>query len=193
MSLIAICGFQGSGKDTLANILIEKGYTKVSFAGLLKDVVATIFTWNRDLLEGTTEKSRKWRETVDDWWSTRLNIPNLTPRYVLQQIGTDVFRNHFHPDIWVAAIERKISNMSGVVITDCRFPNEIEMIKKLNGSLIHIHKGQLPSWFGKEEDFPKDMHISELLWTKYNFDKTINNNGDINQLKIKLFNYLSGK
>ena len=60
MSLIAICGFQGSGKDTLANILIEKGYTKVSFAGLLKDVVATIFSWNRDLLEGTTEKSRKY-------------------------------------------------------------------------------------------------------------------------------------
>lgn len=191
MSLIAICGFQGSGKDTLANILIEKGYTKVSFAGLLKDVVATIFTWNRDLLEGTTEKSRKWRETVDDWWSTRLNIPNLTPRYVLQQIGTDVFRNHFHPDIWVAAIERKISNMSGVVITDCRFPNEIEMIKKLNGSLIHIVRGELPSWFGI--DIPKDIHISELLWTKYKFDKTINNNKDIKHLKSELINFLNGE
>jgi len=191
MSLIAICGFQGSGKDTLANILIEKGYTKVSFAGLLKDVVATIFTWNRDLLEGTTEKSRQWRETVDDWWSTRLNIPNLTPRYVLQQIGTDVFRNHFHPDIWVAAIERKISNMSGVVITDCRFPNEIEMIKKLNGSIIHIFRGELPSWFGI--DIPNDIHISELLWTKYKFDKTINNNKDIKHLKSELIKFLNGE
>jgi len=190
MSLIAICGFQGSGKDTLANILIEKGYTKVSFAGLLKDVVATIFSWNRDLLEGTTEKSRKWRETVDEWWANRLNIPNLTPRYVLQQIGTDVFRNHFHPDIWVAAIERKISNMSGVVITDCRFPNEIEMIKKLNGSLIHIYRGELPNWFGKE--FPENIHISEVLWTKYNFDKTIDNNGDIKQLKTQIINFLNG-
>jgi dephospho-CoA kinase len=191
MSLIAICGFQGSGKDTLANILIEKGYTKVSFAGLLKDVVAIIFSWNRDLLEGTTEKSRKWRETVDEWWSNRLNIPNLTPRYVLQQIGTDVFRNHFHQDIWVAAIERKISNMSGVVITDCRFPNEIDMIKKLNGSILHIYRGELPTWFGSE-DIPKDIHISEILWTKYKFDKTINNNGDIKQLKMKIINFLNG-
>ena len=157
-----------------------------------------------DLLEGITEKSRKWRETVDDWWSTRLNIPNLTPRYVLQQIGTDVFRNHFHQDIWVAAIERKISNMSGVVITDCRFPNEIEMIKKLNGSIIHIYRGELPTWFGKEfpDTFdislksktflPKDIHSSEILWTKYKFDKTINNNGDIKQLKIKIIDFLNG-
>lgn len=192
MSLIAICGFQGSGKDTLANILIEKGYTKVSFAGLLKDVVATIFSWNRDLLEGTTKKSRKWRETVDEWWANRLNIPNLTPRYVLQQIGTDVLRNHFHQDIWVAAIERKISNMSGVVITDCRFPNEIDMIKKLNGSILHIYRGKLPIWFGTE-DIPKDIHISEVLWTKYNFDKTIDNNGDIKQLEIKIKNFLNGQ
>ena len=81
MSLIAICGFQGSGKDTLANILIEKyGYTKVSFGGILKDAISIIFNWDRDLLEGTTIKSREWRETVDDWWAKRLDIPNLTPR-----------------------------------------------------------------------------------------------------------------
>jgi len=192
MSLIAICGFQGSGKDTLANILIEKGYTKISFAGLLKDVVAIIFSWDRNLLEGVTEKSRKWREKVDEWWSNRLNIPNLTPRYILQNIGTDVFRNHFHPDIWVAAIERKISNLQGVVITDCRFPNEIAMIKRLNGSLIHIYRGELPSWFGKEEEFPKNIHDSEILWTKSNFDKIIDNNGDIKELKLKIINYLTG-
>jgi dephospho-CoA kinase len=193
MSLIAICGFQGSGKDTLANILIEKyGYTKVSFGGILKDIVSIIFNWDRDLLEGITIKSREWRETVDDWWATRLDIPNLTPRYILQHIGTDILRNKFHPDIWVAALERKLYNKSGIVITDCRFTNEIAMVKKLDGKLIHIYKGIIPSWFGKEDEFPKDIHCSEVIWTKSIFDKTIENNGSINDLNIKISKYLAG-
>jgi dephospho-CoA kinase len=193
MSLIAICGFQGSGKDTLANILVEKyGYTKVSFGGILKDAVAIIFNWDRDLLEGNTTKSREWRETIDNWWANRLDIPNLTPRYILQHIGTDILRNKFHPDIWVAALERKLYNKCGIVITDCRFPNEIEMVKKLDGKLIHIYKGIIPSWFGKEDEFPKDMHSSEVIWTKSTFDKTIENNGSINDLNIKISKYLNG-
>ena len=194
MSLIAICGFQGSGKDTLANILVEKyGYTKVSFGGILKDAVSIIFNWDRELLEGNTTKSREWRETVDNWWATRLNIPNLTPRYILQHIGTDILRNKFHPDIWVAALERKLYNKSGIVITDCRFTNEIAMVKKLDGKLIHIYKGIIPSWFGNENEFPKEIHSSEVTWTKYKFDKTIENNGSINDLNIKIYNYLNGK
>jgi len=193
MSLIAICGFQGSGKDTLANILIENyGYTKVSFGGILKDIVSIIFNWDRDLLEGITIKSREWRETVDNWWANRLDIPNLTPRYILQHIGTDILRNKFHPDIWVAALERKLYNKCGIVITDCRFQNEIEMVKKLDGKLINIYKGIIPSWFGKEDEFPKDMHSSEVIWTKSTFDKTIENNGSISDLKINISKYLNG-
>jgi hypothetical protein len=197
MQLIAICGFQGSGKDTVAAILVEHGFVKMSFAGLLKDIVSILFQWDRDLLEGITTESRKWRETVDEWWTTRLHIPNLTPRYVLQHIGTDVFRNHFHPDIWIAALERKLinhmnlKNLNKVVITDCRFSNEIEMIRKLNGLFVHVHRGNLPSWFGKEDEFPKNIHVSELEWTKMFFDKSIDNTGiTMEELKCKVFETL---
>ena len=100
MTIIAICGFQGAGKDTLANILIEKyGFVKLSFAGSVKDVASCIFGWDREMLEGTTQESRKQREVIDEWWAKRLNIPHLTPRWVLQNFGTDLFRNHFHPEI----------------------------------------------------------------------------------------------
>jgi dephospho-CoA kinase len=55
MNIIGICGHIGSGKDTIADILIkEKGYIKLSFASSLKDAVALIFGWNRKMLEGST-------------------------------------------------------------------------------------------------------------------------------------------
>lgn len=77
--IIAICGFKGSGKDTMGNILVEKyGYVKLAFASVLKDVISIIFGWDRNLLEGASHESREWREKVDVWWSQRLNIPNLT-------------------------------------------------------------------------------------------------------------------
>jgi hypothetical protein len=55
MSIIAICGFQGAGKDTLADILVNNyGFIRVSFAGAVKDVASAIFGWDREMLEGRT-------------------------------------------------------------------------------------------------------------------------------------------
>jgi Tfp pilus assembly pilus retraction ATPase PilT len=60
--IIAIAGFIGSGKDTAAEYLINNhNFTKLSFAGSLKDAVAVVFGWNRVLLEGETLESRQWR------------------------------------------------------------------------------------------------------------------------------------
>ena len=115
--IIAIQGFIGSGKDTLAEIIynkekeLGKNVIKLSFAASLKDSVSIIFGWDRNLLEGDTKESRDWREQIDEWWSKRLDIPYLTPRWVLQNIGTNVMRNHFHSDIWLSSLERKIFNL----------------------------------------------------------------------------------
>ncbi len=191
MSVIAICGFQGAGKDTLADILIDKyGYTRLSFAGAVKDVASVIFSWDREMLEGRTKEAREKREIIDEWWATRLNIPHLTPRWVLQNFGTDLFRNHFHQDIWVSTVEKKILNMTKdkrVVITDCRFPNEIQTIKKLGGKVIHIHRGELPIWFNDFRDGicepPQNLHSSEWTWIQNTeFDLTINNSGTLSDL-----------
>lgn len=124
--IIGITGFIGSGKDTAADYLCTfHGFKRVSFAGTLKDAVAAVFGWDRDLLEGSTKMSREWREQVDEWWANRLDIPHLTPRWVLQQWGTEVCRNGFHNDIWVASVENKLRmTQDNIVITDCRFANE---------------------------------------------------------------------
>ena len=188
LMIIGICGLQGSGKDTLGNILVNKfGFVKLSFADVLKDIVSIIFNWPRDLIEGSTPESRIWREQVDVWWSKRLNIPNLTPRYALQFIGTDLFRTHFHSDIWVAIIEYKLQFYENVVITDCRFPNEIDILKKYNAKFIRINRGIMPQWFIKYESeqnyVPEYIHPSEYMWIKTSFDYFVENNGTLDDLE----------
>lgn len=193
--IIGICGLQGSGKDTLGSILIQKyGFVKLSYAGVLKDIVALLFGWDREMVEGSTKESREWREKVDEWWASRLNMPNLTPRYVLQYFGTDLFRNHFHNDIWVAAVERQLHKHKNVVITDCRFPNEINILKSHGAKLIKITRGELPSWFGEYEsgliDAPPNIHPSEYMWIKNTFDHTIKNDSSIESLEDIISNLL---
>ena len=60
--IIALCGFMGSGKDTVADYLANiHHFRKESFANTLKDAVSIVFGWDRVLLEGSTQESREWR------------------------------------------------------------------------------------------------------------------------------------
>ena len=137
--IVGIVGLIGAGKDTAADYLCNfHGFRRESFANTLKDAVACVFGWDRVLLEGRTKQAREWREQVDPWWAQRLNVPDLTPRYVLQQWGTEVCRRGFHDDIWIASLENKLRNsQDDVVISDCRFPNEIAAIKQAGGCLLY--------------------------------------------------------
>ena len=186
--IIAICGLQGSGKDTIGSYLINThGFTKLSFAGVLKDIVGILFGWDREMLEGATKESREWREQVDQWWSGKLGISNLTPRFVLQYFGTDLFRTHFHSDIWVIAVERQLSNYTNCVITDCRFPNEIEMLRTAGATVIKVTRGELPDWYepyaSSQIDKPDGVHPSEYMWVKSKFDYELDNNSSIENLE----------
>lgn len=193
--IIGICGLQGSGKDTLGSILVNKyGFKKLSYAGVLKDIISILFGWDRELMEGATPESRKWREQIDEWWAARLQMPHLTPRFVLQYFGTELFRTHFHSDIWVAAVERQLSKYSNVVITDCRFPNEIAMLKKSGAKMIKVTRGQIPEWFelyqSGQIEKPENIHPSEYMWIKESFDYSVENNGTIQDLETFIANKL---
>ena len=144
--IIGICGFIGSGKDTVADYLVNfHEFRRESFANTLKDAVASVFGWDRTMLEGRTKEAREWREQVDPWWAARLDMPTLTPRWVLQYWGTEVCRKAFHDDIWIASLENKLRNSrDNIVISDCRFPNEIESLKQAGGSLTANPSRQRP-------------------------------------------------
>jgi adenylate kinase family enzyme len=185
--IIGICGLIGSGKGTVADILQDDfGFTKLSFADSLKDAVASIFSWDRELLEGATDESRAWREQIDPWWAERLKMPELTPRLILQLWGTEVCRVGFHQDIWIASLERKIEKDRNYVIPDTRFPNETDLIKRISGEIWCVKRGPDPKWFVQYQlggSPPNHIHSSEWEWARSKFDKTLENNGTLDDLK----------
>ena len=194
--IIGVCGFIGSGKDTIADYLVNvHGFRRESFANTLKDAVAAVFGWDRVMLEGRTKEAREWREQVDTWWAERLNIPNLTPRWVLQQWGTEVCRKGFHDDIWIASVENKLRrSKDNIVISDCRFPNEIASIKNAGGSIVRVDRGIQPHWYDVAVQANKGVesaskwlkeekiHASETAWVGTKFDYILDNNSTLDSL-----------
>lgn len=194
--IIGVCGFIGSGKDTIADYLVNfHEFRRESFANSLKDAVAQVFGWDRTLLEGRTKSAREWREQVDPWWAERLGMPNLTPRWILQYWGTEVCRKSFHDDIWIASLENKLRNSTDdVVISDCRFPNEIKSIKAAGGIVIRVVRGPEPEWYEvakyansgldmfKEKLESYGIHASETAWVGTDFDFVLDNNETIDDL-----------
>lgn len=199
--IVGFCGFIGSGKDTAADYLINyHGFRRDSFANSLKDAVANVFGWDRILLEGRTKEAREWREQVDTWWAERLNKPTLTPRWVLQYWGTEVCRQGFHDDIWIASLEnRLLKTKDDIVISDVRFPNEIKAIKRAGGKVVRIVRGSDPEWYNdaklanagesvigsaiaRAKMRSTGIHSSEWSWIGNGIDFEIDNNGTIDSL-----------
>lgn len=206
MSIIGICGFIGSGKDTIADYLVNfHGFRRESFANSLKDAVSAVFGWDRTMLEGRTKQSREWREQRDEWWSQRLG-QEITPRYILQYWGTEVVRNGFHDDMWIASLENKLRlSQDNIVITDCRFPNEIKSIKEAGGKIVWVKRGSLPTWyttavaanenheFAVQELKRLKIHASETSWVGTKFDYELDNNGSIDDLFKQIRNLVSDR
>lgn len=199
--IIGFVGLIGAGKDTAADYLVNyHGFRRDSFANTLKDAVAAVFGWDRVLLEGRTKEARAWREEVDLWWAERLGIPNLTPRWVLQQWGTEVCRRGFHDDIWIASLEnRLLKTKDDIVISDVRFPNEIAAIHKAGGLVVRVKRGEDPEWFrdaananagpqtigwaiGRAKLQELGIHASETSWVGGKIDHTLTNDGSIDEL-----------
>lgn len=194
--IIGITGFKGSGKDTVGNYLEKNNFIKYSFAEPLKDITSIIFDWPRELLEGNTPESRYWREQVDTFWEEKLNIKNFTPRYALQYVGTEIIRKNLYNDIWLSLCEKKILNNKNrdIVVTDCRFKNELQLIEKYNGKIIHIKNNTEPFWYdtalkANMNDLEAisylnylNIHKSEYDFIGYPSDYVIINNSTLEKL-----------
>jgi len=133
-----------------------------------------------------------------------LNIPKLTPRWVLQHWGTEVCRQGFHDDIWIASLEHRIlKTRDNIVITDVRFPNEITAIRNAGGIVVRIKRGPDPEWYQDAVNInagPNNMkwatskwkmerlkiHASETAWVGLPTDAIINNDSTIDHLFSQL-------
>lgn len=203
--IIGITGSAGSGKDTIGDILVRNlpNWEKVSFAGHLKDVTALLFGFDRKMLAGETPEDRQIREQPDPYWSEKMG-KDFTPRFALQFFGTNLLRNQLHQNIWVDCLEKKIlESDKNIVITDVRFPNEIDMIKSIGGEVWRVERGTLPNWWEKAIyyntkpntlDVPpelKNVHESEWRWIGYdNPSHVFHNNQTIEDLKAEVLTYI---
>jgi hypothetical protein len=123
-------------------------------------------------------------------------MPHLTPRWVLQYWGTEVGRRTFHNDIWVASIENQLRQITdNVVITDCRFKNEVDAIKNAGGQTLRIKRGEQPNWLTDAIDYnyyqnpqalarlvDQNVHASEYSSVGLAYDHKVDNNSTIDDL-----------
>jgi rhodanese-related sulfurtransferase len=111
----------------------------------------------------------------------------------MQHWATELLRDQFHPDIWIASLEAKLDQTNGnVVVTDCRFPNEIDAVRSRGGQIVWVRRDPLPEWYdeavlncqGLADSMHRrlDVHASEWSWTGTKFDHVIHNNGSVEAL-----------
>jgi hypothetical protein len=130
---------------------------------------------------------------------------DITPRWILQYWGTDVLRNHFHTDIWVASVENKLrQSKDNIVITDCRFANEVLAIKNAGGITVRTARGEQPEWIQAAISYNKgefgnmswsiskaqlsklNIHASEYSSVGLDYDHYLDNNGTIDDLHSQI-------
>lgn len=165
--VIGITGPAGAGKDTVGMILSEyHGFHLFAFADPLYDALIA-------MLQIDEERFRA-RETKEQ------PIPGLgvSPRVLLQTLGTEWGRNLIHPNWWVKIARQRIMQriQSGydVVITDVRFQNEVDLVRELGGELIRLARHDVP------EVAP---HVSENPDIWHQADHLIVNDGSIDELQ----------
>lgn len=196
--IIAFSGRKSSGKTTLSNYLIDKGFEKISFATELKNLVSKLYDFDIKDLSDTIKKESKleipliWNEKKANELSRLLDIDKklnsdfknfFTIRDALQYIGTDILRS-YDKDFHVKSIKKYISADKNYVLDDVRFINELNFIKDIGGICIFIMR---PYYF---KDYSN--HESEIQLNRKNFDHLILNDRSEKSLLKKFYRFEKG-
>lgn len=173
--VIGLSGYARCGKDTLADILVEKhGYTKISWADPLKRMLGELNPVVDEEWSCGEPFEVRVREAVTrlGWDGAKERIPEV--RELLQRLGVAA-REVLDPDVWVLALERSVigNGYTRVVIPDCRFPNEAEWVQA-RGVLARITRPGVG---------PKNDHISEVALDGWPWDLRVPNAGKLADLE----------
>jgi len=187
--IIVFYGYKGCGKDTSFSILKKlspKPFMKLSFAEKLRNIVWELFQdriIKKERIWGTIEE----KEAPIEGWviPIQYGFPETywSGRRLLQWFGTEICRTN-HNEIWVNALIKEIHQnilAKNICITDCRFMNEYEALKKLKykTEFIYIIKNNVG-----ENAF--SSHASEQDIKLFKPDHIINNDGTIKELEDKI-------
>lgn len=153
--IISLTGNMGVGKDTMADYMALKyGFVKISMADPFKRIAKEIYEFSDEQLWGPSSERNK-----DDTRYHRADGTYLTARIVTQLLGSELSRLAY-PETWIVYMQRivekiqagyfysekegayevpgKKSEYSGIIVSSCRFRNEIEAIKNMGGVAVRL-------------------------------------------------------
>lgn len=167
---IGLIGYAQSGKDTLGKILTDDyGYTRISFADGVREVALAI---NPFLSDGST-----LADAVSEFgWDIVKSWPQV--RQLLQRVGTEAVRDILGQDLWIDLALRKAGKVRRAVFTDVRYQNEAEAILRDGGVLWRITRPGVG---------PVNRHPSETALDLFPVERTIANNGTVEDLRRAVF------
>lgn len=172
--IVGLTGYAESGKDTAGSVLVQRhGFVRDFFAKVLKD-----FAYDVDpFVQLADGRFVRYAELVDQ---VGVDVAKGNPdvRRYLQRLGTEGGRKHIHPDVWVRPVmERALASSSPVVITDVRFPNEVDAVRSNGGVVIRVNRP------GCE---PVNTHASDAGIGDLEVDIDIDNDGTVEDLHRKV-------
>lgn len=167
--IIAFCGKKRSGKDTAGDALAEYGYRPIAFADPIKTTCKNVFRFSDEQIYGSE------KEEVDEFW-------DFSPRWAMQTIGTELFREGIDEDVWVKSLLARIDDHDHKkwAVTDVRFPNEVNHLQKAGAEVVYIRRPEkepdlkpTKKWLAKQgglvkkvasffTDFGSEYHASEI-------------------------------
>ena len=175
--------------ETFKTLIHSREYQIKKFADKLKDIVCLLLNCTREQLE---DREFKEKELGEEWWvfkfpnnqisTYKKDVPDfwqkylikLTPRLLLQLLGTECGRQIIHPNIWVNSLFADFAVDSKWIISDLRFPNEFNAIKERGGIIFRVNRKGFENTGNHESETALDNHV---------FDYTIENNSSLEQLK----------
>ena len=150
--VIGLAGGKGSGKDSVADYLVDKyDFHKISYAGPVKEILARTFGVPIEWFYDQEEKESPKKEL---FWHT--------PWHLAQTLGTDWGRNMVDPSIWVSIAKEKAGKLhkegKDVVISDVRFIEEAEAVSELGGLVWRIlRRPDDPDTLSSERGISEDL------------------------------------
>lgn len=192
--VLALSGWKGSGKSTVADYLSsEYGFTQVSFASRLKDMVSEAYNVDRELFDSPTKKEMPLVQyPVIPSDATTIQMHKLlqaelssgywTPRALCILEGS--MRRAVHSNYWVRLVLQEMNRNPGgrYVITDMRYKTEADTVRLFypNSPIIRINRF----------DNISTQDPSERDMDDYPFDIQLDNRGTHEQLHSQLDNLM---
>lgn len=182
--IIGIIGRKRSGKDEVAKTIASQyDFTKYAFADPIKEICRIAFLWDDEMDEIGDHK-----EEIDEFWE-------ISKREAWKYTGTELFQKHFGEylpkfkekfgrKLWAVRFKKwyeEVNDNPNVVVSDVRFPHEVEVLKMMGSVLVKVDRG-----IESTDDHDSEKHIDELP-----YEYLIKNDEQLGDLAIKVHGLMS--